>query len=251
MIDAHIHADTRPYEDFENIALAGVEKAITCAHDPLKMSSSVVVLDHIHRIMENDTKRAAINGVKLFCAVGVHPRSICSDYQNVLDKLPALLENENVVAIGEIGLEKASNLEIEVFKKQLYIAQELNRKIIVHTPRTNKKEVTNITASLIEEHIDSSLVQLDHVDGTIISRVSDFEGLLGLTVQPQKMTPEEAVQMMDEYGYDKFVLDSDMSSSPSDPLSVPKTVHLLKLAGVDKEDIKKVSYTNASSFYGI
>jgi len=27
------------------------------------------------------------------------------------------------------------------------------------------------------------------------------------------------------------MLDSDMSSSPSDPLSVPKTVHELKLAG--------------------
>ena len=38
MIDAHIHADTRPYEDFEIMAIAGVEKAVTCAHDPMKMS---------------------------------------------------------------------------------------------------------------------------------------------------------------------------------------------------------------------
>ena len=59
------------------------------------------------------------------------------------------------------------------------------------------------------------------------------------------------LDMMEEYGYDKFVLDSDMSSSPSDPLSVPKTVHKLKLAGVDKEDIKRVSYSNAADFYGI
>ena len=40
MIDAHIHADTRPYEDFEIMAIAGVEAAITCAHDPLKMRYS-------------------------------------------------------------------------------------------------------------------------------------------------------------------------------------------------------------------
>jgi len=251
MIDAHIHADTRPYEDFEKIAVAGVEKAITCAHDPLRMSTSDVVLDHIHRIIENDPKRAATNGVKLFCAVGVHPRSICSDYQLVIDKLPELLENKNVVAIGEIGLESASKLEIEVFKKQLCLAQEHDQKVIVHTPRTNKSKVSNLTASLIEENIDSSLVQIDHIDSSIIDRVLDFEGLLGITVQPQKMTSEEAVQMMDEYGYEKFVLDSDMSSSPSDPLSVPKTVHKLKLAGVSLGDIKKVAHTNASSFYGI
>ena len=66
MIDSHIHADTRPYEDFEKIVIAGVEKAITCAHDPLKMSTSDVVFDHWNRILNNDIKRAAENGLKLF-----------------------------------------------------------------------------------------------------------------------------------------------------------------------------------------
>lgn len=251
MIDAHVHADTRPYEDFEKMVVAGVKKAISCAHDPMRMSTADVVLDHIHRIMENDTKRAASNGLKLYSAIGVHPRSISSDYILVLNKLPELLENENVVAIGEIGLETASELEIKVFKQQLCLAQDLGLKVIVHTPRTNKKEITEITASLIEENIDTSLVQIDHVDRTIIERLMEFDGLLGLTVQPQKMTPEEAVTIMDEYGYDKFVLDSDMSSSPSDPLSVPKTVHKLKLAGVNEKNIKKVSRTNAADFFKI
>ena len=251
MIDAHIHADTRPYEDFEKMAVAGIDKAVSCAHDPMRMSTSDVVLDHINRIMENDTKRAADNGLKLYSAIGVHPRSISSDYEVVLDKLPEMLEYKNVVAIGEIGLETGSELEVEVFKKQLKLAQDLNMKVIVHTPRTNKKEVTEITASLIEDNIETKLVQLDHVDKSIIDRVFDFDGILGITVQPQKMTPDEAVNMMDEYGYDKFVLDSDMSSSPSDPLSVPKTVHRLKLAGVEAVNIKKVSYTNASDFFSI
>ena len=251
MIDAHVHADTRPYEDFEKMAVAGVYKAVSCAHDPMKMSTSDVVLDHIHRIMENDTKRAANNGLNLYSAIGVHPRSISPDYKIVLDKLPEMLKYKNVVAIGEIGLETGSKLEVEIFKKQLNLAQDMNMKVIVHTPRTNKKEITEITASLIEDNIETNLVQLDHVDRSIIERVLDFEGLLGITVQPQKMTPDEAVNMMDEYGYDKFVLDSDMSSSPSDPLSVPKTVHRLRLAGVEAVNIKKVSYTNAADFFKI
>ncbi len=251
MIDAHIHADTRPYEDFEKMAVAGIDKAVSCAHDPMRMSTSDVVLDHINRIMENDTKRAADNGLKLYSAIGVHPRSISPDYEVVLDKLPEMLEYKNVVAIGEIGLETGSELEVEVFKKQLKLAQDLNMKVIVHTPRTNKKEVTEITASLIEDNIETKLVQLDHVDRSIIDRVFDLDGILGITVQPQKMTPDEAVNMMEEYGFDKFVLDSDMSSSPSDPLSVPKTVHRLKLAGVEAVNIKKVSYSNVSDFFSI
>ena len=251
MIDAHIHADTRPYEDFEKMAVAGVDIAVSCAHDPMRMSTSEVVLDHIHRIMENDTKRAAENGIKLYSAVGVHPRSISSDYEVVLEKLPKLLANKNVVAIGEIGLETGSQKEQEVFIKQLILAQELKIKVIVHTPRTNKKEITELTASIIEDNIDTNLVLLDHVDKSIIKRVLDFNGILGLTIQPQKMTADEAVTMMEEYGYDKFVLDSDMSSSPSDPLSVPKTVHKLRLSGVEPKNIKKVSYSNAAEFYKI
>ncbi|MCE7697818.1 MAG: TatD family hydrolase [Methanobacterium paludis] len=134
MIDAHIHADTRAYEDFENMAVAGVAKAISCAHDPLQMSTSNVLFDHFNRILENDTKRAANNGLKLYVALGIHPRSISPDFEVVLDKLPELLKNKTVVAIGEIGLEKASQSEKNVFKRQLELAQDLKRKVIVHTP---------------------------------------------------------------------------------------------------------------------
>jgi hypothetical protein len=63
------------------------------------------------------------------------------------------------------------------------------------------------------------------------------------------MTPQEAVELLDEYGTERFMLDSDMSSSPSDPLSVPKTVHELKLAGFKNKDIEDVSQGNVSLFY--
>jgi hypothetical protein len=251
MIDAHIHADTRPYEDFETMAVAGVESAITCAHDPLKMSTSAVVLDHIHRLMNNDVKRAAENGLKLYLALGIHPRSITSDFEVILDKLPSLLEHEDVVAIGEIGLETTSSAEKDVFKRQLQLAQELEKKVIVHTPRRNKREVTQITSSIIHENINPALVLVDHVDNSIIDLMIGFEGMLGITVQPQKMSPQDAVILLDEYGFEKFLLDSDMSSSPSNPLSVPITVHQMKLAGFEDADIKKVSKNNASNFYGI
>ncbi len=251
MIDAHIHADTRPYEDFERMALTGITAAITCAHDPLRMSTAEVVLDHIDRIMTNDVERTAKNGLKLYSAIGIHPRSISPDFGGVLEKLPELLKQENVVAIGEIGLEKASELEKDVFIRQLQLAQELPMKVIVHTPRTNKREITKVTLSVIEENIDTSLVQIDHIDPSIIDLVTDFDGLLGLTVQPQKVTPDEAVIMLEEYGVGKFALDSDMSSSPSDPLSVPKTVHRMRLAGFSEADIKKVSSGNVAEFYGI
>jgi predicted metal-dependent TIM-barrel fold hydrolase len=65
------------------------------------------------------------------------------------------------------------------------------------------------------------------------------------------MTPEEAASLLSEYGFEKFTLDSDMSSSPSDPLSVPKTVHKMRLEGFEESFISKVSNENASEFFGI
>jgi predicted metal-dependent TIM-barrel fold hydrolase len=254
MIDAHIHADCRPYEDFEDMAVAGIEYALTLAHDPMRMSNSAVVLDHFHRILENDFSRAEKNGLTLKAALGLHPRSICPDYEVVLQKLPDFLNQDEVIALGEVGLESASELEQEVFRTQLLMAGEMGMKVTVHTPRRNKREVTIKTLSIINDTIDPGLVVVDHVDPSIIDLMADFDGMMGVTVQPQKMTPTEAVELLDEtfeeYGSERFMLDSDMSSSPSDPLSVPKTVHQLKLAGWDDKKIKKLSHDNATAFYG-
>jgi uncharacterized protein len=249
MIDAHIHADCRPYEDFEIMAIAGVEFALTLAHDPLQMSTSAVVLDHFQRIIENDFQRAGDNGLILKAGLGLHPRSICKDYKLVLQKLPEFLAKNEVIALGEVGLETASKIEREVFTIQLHLADELGMKVVVHTPRRDKRLITAQTLSIIEENINPSLVLVDHVDKSIVDLMDNFEGMLGITVQPQKMNPQEAVQLLEEYGTKKFVLDSDMSSSPSDPLSVPKTVHKLRLAGFGDKEIFNVSHRNAKEFY--
>ena len=65
------------------------------------------------------------------------------------------------------------------------------------------------------------------------------------------MDVSEAVYILDNYGFDKFLLNSDISNKPSDPLSVPKTVRTLKKLGYSKKCIKKVSYKNAEKFFNI
>jgi len=75
--------------------------------------------------------------------------------------------------------------------------------------------------------------------------------MLELTIQPGKMTPFEAVMIMREYGVDKFILNNDMSSAPSDPLSVPKTVHKMRLEGFSDLEMLRVSSKNAEKFFKI
>jgi predicted metal-dependent TIM-barrel fold hydrolase len=56
---------------------------------------------------------------------------------------------------------------------------------------------------------------------------------------------------LDEYGFDKFLLNSDISNKPSDPLSVPKTVRELEKLGYKKTEIEKVAFKNAEKFFKI
>lgn len=251
IFDAHLHADCRPVEDFRNMKIAGVEAIVSCAYDPLEMKKSNVSFEHFDRIVNRESKRVENEGIKFYCAVGVHPRAIPHDYLNVIEKLPEYLTKPNVIAIGEIGLEKADKLEQEVFIEQLRFADELEKNIIVHTPRNNKKEITELIVDLLDENINPKLVQLDHLDFSIVDMLIDKCYTLGITVQPLKMSTQDTIRMLEEYGYDKFVLDSDISYAPSNPMSLAETKHELEKIGVNKNKINKVMYENALKFHNL
>ena len=59
----------------------------------------------------------------------------------------------------------------------------------------------------------------------------------------------ESISILDKYGFDKFVINSDISNKPSDPLSVPKTIRELKKQGYKQSEIDKVSHRNAERFF--
>ena len=249
MIDTHMHADSRSSEDFEAMYLAGIDTAITCSFYPYKTEHEMVLLNHLNRILEYDTKRASEYGLELKVALGIHPANSIENAEKIYESIYGWIENGDIVAIGEIGLEDLTETEINVFKKQLDIASETDSKVIVHTPRKNKLRVLKEILNILPEHIDEKQVVIDHVNKNIVGEVIDTECMLGLTVQPQKMDKTEAIAILDEYGFDRFLLNSDMSNKPSDPLSVPKTVRELEKLGFNKKEIEKIAYKNAEKYY--
>ena len=159
--------------------------------------------------------------------------------------------NKKIIAIGEIGLEDLTEKEYEVFKKQLDIAEETKTNVIIHTPRKNKSNVIDEILDILPQHISSKHVIIDHINPNVIEKVINTDYTLGLTVQPQKMDKYEAVKILDEYGFDKFLLNSDISNKPSDPLSVPKTIRELTKQNFNQKDIEKIAFKNAEKFFNI
>ena len=251
MIDTHMHADSRSSEDFEKMYLAGIDTAITCSFYPYKIDNESVLLNHLNRILEYDTKRAGEYGLDLKVALGIHPANTIENTEIIYEHLYEWIENNQIVAIGEIGLEDLTDSEITIFKKQLDIADETNSKVIIHTPRKNKEKVLKEILEILPQHLDEHLAVIDHINPDVVGDAINTDCMLGLTVQPQKMEKEDAITILDEYGFDKFLLNSDISNKPSDPLSVPKTIRELHRLGYDKEDIEKISHKNAQSFFNI
>ena len=251
MIDTHIHADARSGEDFKEMYLAGIDSAITCSYYPYKIDSEIILLNHLNRILEYDTKRASQYGLDLKVALGIHPTNALENVELIYDELYKWIDAKQIVAIGEIGLEDLTDAEISVFKKQLDIADETNSKVIIHTPRKNKLEVLKVILDIVPEHLDEKQAVIDHINHGIIGEVIDKNYMLGLTVQPQKLDVSGAIGILDEFGFDKFLLNSDMSNKPSDPLSVPKTIRELTRLGYKNSQIEKISHKNAKEYFDI
>ena len=250
MIDTHVHADSRSSEDFRDMYLAGIDTAITCSFYPYKANEEIL-LNHLNRILEFDTKRAAKYGLDLKVALGIHPTNSIENPERTFEQLYSWIENRQIVAIGEIGLEDLTDIEIDLFKKQLAIADETDSKVIIHTPRRNKPEVLKVILDIVPQYLDERQAVIDHINRDIIGDVIDKGYMLGLTVQPQKLDVAGAIDILDEFGFDRFFLDSDMSNNPSDHLSVPKTVRELTRLGYKQSEIEKVSEKNAKKYYGL
>ncbi|WP_405303630.1 TatD family hydrolase [Methanobrevibacter sp.] len=251
MIDTHMHADSRSGEDFRQMYLAGINTAITCSYYPYRIEHEMILLNHLNRILELDTARAEEHGLDLKVALGIHPTNTNINPEIIFESLYKWIDAKQIVAIGEIGLEDMSENEIEIFKKQLDIAQETKSKVIVHTPRKNKKEVLKEIIEIIPQHLDETQAVIDHINPDVIEESINTDCMLGLTVQPQKMEKEDAIAILDEYGFDRFLLNSDISNKPSDPLSVPKTVRELERLGYPRKEIDKVSFKNAEDFFDL
>ncbi len=74
----------------------------------------------------------------VYAAVGIHPEN-CADFvPEQIDALRQLAKNPRVVAIGEIGLDyywaenPPKELQQEVLRRQLQLAEELNLPVIIH-----------------------------------------------------------------------------------------------------------------------
>ena len=128
LFDTHAHYDDERFdEDRETLLRAMPEKGVGLIVNPgCDLASSRTAVDMAQKYDF------------LYAAVGIHPEN-CGDFAPAMtDGLRALAKAPKVVAIGEIGLDyywaenPPKELQQEVLRRQLALAQELRLPVIIH-----------------------------------------------------------------------------------------------------------------------
>ena len=88
-------------------------------------------------ILSTDVHSFSSTGKNKFLSVGIHPWYLTDhDVENQLEILRKVIENKQVIAIGECGLDKLKGPSMEfqtsVFKKEIALAEEHGLPMVIH-----------------------------------------------------------------------------------------------------------------------
>ena len=185
--------------------------------------------------------------------MGLNPKEANDDRVNAgaIELVRQYCTREGVIAIGEIGFDDMTPTEEKFFKIQIEIAIENNLPILIHTPHRDKERGVKRTLDVVRESgIAPEMVLIDHNNEITIPLMKDRGHWPGFSIYPgTKMTPERMVEIFRRFGTDRMIINSAADWGISDPLLVPKTVQVMRKAGMDEAEISKVVWRNPINFF--
>ena len=132
--DTHCHVYSEYYEDIDQLV-------------------KEIKANKINKIINNGcddkSNKEVLNLIKkydfMYGAIGIHPESADTYQKEELDYLEKHLNDDKVVAIGEIGLDyhygkENRDKQIELFEYQLKLAEKYNKPVIIHSRDTELKK---------------------------------------------------------------------------------------------------------------
>ncbi len=252
--DPHIHVTSRTTDDLENMAAAGVRAVIEPAFwlgQPRTRVGSFV--DYFNSLIGWERFRASQFGISHFCAIGLNSKEANNEglAKEVLELVPRFALKEGVVAIGEIGFDEITQAEEFAYSEQVSFAKDHDMVVMVHSPHRDKKR--GIIRSLdIAKEIGLPMAHLviDHNTEETVKETLDAGAWAAFTIYPHtKMGSERMVDLIEQYGPERMIVDSSADWGVSDPLSVPKTAKRMVERGLDARTVELTTWQNALDAY--
>lgn len=241
LIDTHAHIDMLTEFD-----ISGVKKVIV-------PSVEFATMEKVVSLSENPN---------VYSMIGIYPSEAKSYSQEIEDKMIEYSKNPRVIAIGEIGLDyywdkSFVDLQKEVFKKQIKLANKLNLPIVVHD-REAHKDCFDI---LCEHNVGSKI--LFHCFSGSVEFMQECVKQGWFIAIGGVVTFKNAIKMKDvarEVPLDKLVLETDapyltpvpFRGKENKPAYIKYVAEeIAKIRNIDLQDVINATTTNAEEFFGI
>jgi TatD DNase family protein len=256
LFDTHCHLDDpRLREELDAVLdrakAAGVRRitAIGCAHDVASVKSAVDI--------------AQQHPDWISATVGVHPHDAKDLDDATCDAIRAAGSDSTVVAIGETGLDfhydhSPRDTQLEAFRKQIGIAKELSKPLVIHT-RSAPKETLQV---LREERAGDvgGIIHCFSEDAPFAAAaldlgfISSFSGIVtfkkAIAVQEAaRKQPADAILIETDAPY---LAPIPKRGKRNEPAYVAHTAKCIaELRGEDREALAEATYRNALRIFGI
>jgi len=254
IFEPHCHMVSRTTDDYERMALAGVEVVVEPAFwlgEPRRRAGTF--FDYFDSLVGFERKRAANYLIDHYAAISMNPRESNDRAlaKEVLREMPRWLDDPSVVAVGEIGFDDITDAEEESIRQQIEMARKARLPVMIHTPHVRKPEGTTRTIRIIRDMgFPAEMVDMDHNTEETTPETLEAGCWCGLTIYPvTKLSPERAVSILEKHGTDRVFLNSSCDWGPSDPLSVHRAALEMRRRGFPEAEVRKVVWENPIAFF--
>lgn len=197
----------------------------------------------------------------IYCALGVHPNETGELTEEAFDWLRKQCLFEKCVAVGEIGLdyywdEPEHELQKEWFARQLNLAREVKKPVIIHS-RDAAKDTIDIMAAEKAQEIGGVIHCYSYTkeSAKTFLDMGFFFGIGGVLTFKNAKKLKEAVEYIP---LERIVLETDCPYLAPVPnrgkrnssLNLPYVVAAMaELKGVEEETVRRAVWENAHKLY--
>jgi predicted metal-dependent TIM-barrel fold hydrolase len=258
-IDAHLHTDMIEDVQLQKLVMMGMEAAvIPSPHMFLGSRDADAVLLLWERFLTLEVNSAKTLGFEAFASLSVPFFGVNrADAEKCLERLPDFLQHERVVAIGEVGMDCATQFEADLFREHLRLAKAHDLPVILHTPIRLAPQGPTVTPMILDIITDEGFpverCVFDHAGEETLDFRMTTGGMVGLSICWDKMPPEVAARYVVDHpdGRDRLIINSELGGQGNDYFMVPRVMLAMKLMGLDKATIDRVCWRTPRDFFAL
>ena len=251
IFDTHAHYDNKAFDEDREELLAslpghGIAGVVNIGSGLASCSSTIDLMQRYDFVN---------------CAIGVHPSEIAELDETSIEWIRQQCHLKKCVAVGEIGLdyhrdEPERELQKKWFVRQMELAREAGKPVVIHSREAAKDTVDIMTAERAGE-IGGVIHCYSYTKETakIFLDMGFYFGIGGVLTFKNARKLREAVEYIP---LDRIVLETDCPYLAPEPnrgkrnssLHLPYVIaEMAQIKGVDEEEIRRATWENAHKLY--